>query len=82
MIGNLLVKTGTNMTYYIAVANDGPSTADLVTSDGHFTGGDNFCEFRVRHRILQLLWRPADLFDHAPQEFLRQRCRHLQYSAT
>ncbi len=31
MIGNLLVKSGTNMTYYIAVVNNGPNTADLVT---------------------------------------------------
>jgi uncharacterized repeat protein (TIGR01451 family) len=31
MVGNLVVPTGTNMTYYIGVANVGPSVADGVT---------------------------------------------------
>jgi uncharacterized repeat protein (TIGR01451 family) len=31
MAGNLLVKRGTNMTYYISVVNRGPSTANAVT---------------------------------------------------
>ncbi len=42
MIGNLLVKTGTNMTYYIAVANNGPSTADLVTLTDTLPAGTTF----------------------------------------
>jgi uncharacterized repeat protein (TIGR01451 family) len=42
MIGNLLVKTGTNMTYYIAVANNGPSTADLVTVADTLPAGTTF----------------------------------------
>ena len=42
MIGNLLVKTGTNMTYYIAVANNGPSTADTVTLTDTLPSGTTF----------------------------------------
>lgn len=42
MVGNLLVKTGTNMTYYIAVANAGPSTAEAVTITNPIPAGTTF----------------------------------------
>lgn len=42
MVSNLLVKTGNNMTYYIAVANSGPSTADLVTVTDTLPPGTSF----------------------------------------
>ncbi len=78
MLANLLVKTGTNLTYYIAVVNGGPNTADVVTITDTLPSGNDVREFRVRHRILQLHWRQADMFDHAPEEFMWQRCRYLQ----
>jgi uncharacterized repeat protein (TIGR01451 family) len=42
MVGDLLVPTGTNMTYYIAVANAGPSTADGVTLTNPVPAGTTF----------------------------------------
>ncbi len=42
MIGDLLVPTGSNMTYYIAVANTGPSTADEVTLTNPIPTGTSF----------------------------------------
>lgn len=42
MIGKLLVKTGTNMTYYISVANKGPNTADAVTLTDTLPAGTTF----------------------------------------
>jgi uncharacterized repeat protein (TIGR01451 family) len=42
MIGNLLVKTGKNMTYYIGVANNGPNTADVVTITDTIPAGTSF----------------------------------------
>jgi uncharacterized repeat protein (TIGR01451 family) len=42
MIGDLLVPTGSNMTYYIAVANTGPSTADEVTLTNPIPTGTTF----------------------------------------
>jgi len=42
MIGNLLVKTGTKMTYYIGIANNGPNTADLVTLTDTLPSGTTF----------------------------------------
>jgi uncharacterized repeat protein (TIGR01451 family) len=42
MIGNLLVKTGTNMTYYISVANKGPNTANVVTLTDTLPAGTTF----------------------------------------
>jgi uncharacterized repeat protein (TIGR01451 family) len=42
MIGNLLVKTGTNMTYYISVANKGPNTANVVTLTDTLPAGTAF----------------------------------------
>jgi uncharacterized repeat protein (TIGR01451 family) len=42
MIGNLLVKSGTNMTYLIGVANNGPNAADLVTLSDVIPAGTTF----------------------------------------
>jgi uncharacterized repeat protein (TIGR01451 family) len=42
MVGNILVKTGTNMTYYIFVANAGPNTADMVTVTDAIPSGTTF----------------------------------------
>jgi uncharacterized repeat protein (TIGR01451 family) len=42
MLGNLVVKTGKNMTYYIAVINSGPNTADLVTITDTIPAGTTF----------------------------------------
>jgi uncharacterized repeat protein (TIGR01451 family) len=42
MIGDLFVRTGTNMTYYIFVANSGPSTADVVTLTDTLPAGTTF----------------------------------------
>jgi uncharacterized repeat protein (TIGR01451 family) len=42
MIGNLLVKTGTNLTYDIFVVNSGPNTADLVTVTDTLPAGTSF----------------------------------------
>jgi uncharacterized repeat protein (TIGR01451 family) len=42
MLGNLLVKTGTNMTYYIFVANSGPNTANLVSIADTLPTGTTF----------------------------------------
>jgi len=42
MVGNVLVKTGTNLTYYIFVANSGPNTADMVTLTDAIPSGTTF----------------------------------------
>jgi uncharacterized repeat protein (TIGR01451 family) len=42
MLSNFLVKTGTNMTYYIFVANAGPNTADAVTVTDAIPSGTTF----------------------------------------
>ncbi len=42
MVGDLVVPTGTNMTYYIAVANTGPSAADEVTLTDPIPAGTTF----------------------------------------
>ncbi len=42
MIGNLFVRTGMNLTYYIAVANKGPNTANLVTITDTLPMGTTF----------------------------------------
>jgi uncharacterized repeat protein (TIGR01451 family) len=42
MLGNLLVKTGTNMTYYISVVNLGPNTANGVTLADTLPAGTTF----------------------------------------
>lgn len=42
MLGNLLVKTGTNMTYYISVVNIGPNTANGVTLADTLPAGTTF----------------------------------------
>ncbi|OLE97067.1 MAG: hypothetical protein AUG75_12680 [Cyanobacteria bacterium 13_1_20CM_4_61_6] len=42
MVGNLLVKRGTNMTYYISVVNRGPSTANGVTLMDTLPAGTTF----------------------------------------
>ena len=42
MLGNLLVKRGTNMTYYISVVNRGPSTANGVTLMDTLPAGTTF----------------------------------------
>ncbi len=42
MVGDLVVPTGTNMTYYIAVANTGPSIADEVTLSNPIPAGTTF----------------------------------------
>lgn len=42
MVGNLFVKTGTNMTYYISIVNLGPNTADLVTLTDILPAGTTF----------------------------------------
>jgi uncharacterized repeat protein (TIGR01451 family) len=42
MVGDLLVPTNTNMTYYIAVANTGPSTADEVSLADTIPAGTTF----------------------------------------
>jgi uncharacterized repeat protein (TIGR01451 family) len=42
MIGNLLVKTGTNLTYDVFVVNSGPNTADLVTVTDTLPAGTSF----------------------------------------
>ncbi len=42
MLGNLLVRTGTNMTYYISVVNIGPNTANGVTLADTLPAGTTF----------------------------------------
>ena len=42
MIGNLLAKTGTNITYYIGVANAGPNAANQVTITDAIPTGTTF----------------------------------------
>jgi uncharacterized repeat protein (TIGR01451 family) len=42
MLGNLLVRRGTNMTYYISVVNRGPSTANGVTLMDTLPAGTTF----------------------------------------
>jgi uncharacterized repeat protein (TIGR01451 family) len=42
MIGGLLVKTGTNLTYDIFVVNSGPNVADLVTVRDTLPAGTSF----------------------------------------
>ncbi len=42
MVGNVLVKTGTNMTYYIALANLGPNAANNVTITDTIPTGTTF----------------------------------------
>ena len=42
MLANLLVKTGTNLTYYIAVVNGGTSTADVVNLTDTIPSGTTF----------------------------------------
>ncbi|HEX3820841.1 MAG TPA: hypothetical protein VHW45_10930 [Candidatus Sulfotelmatobacter sp.] len=42
MLANLLVKTGTNLTYYIAVVNGGANTADVVTLTDTLPSGTTF----------------------------------------
>ena len=42
MIGNILVKSGTNLTYLIGIANNGPNTADLVTLTDTLPAGTTF----------------------------------------
>src|SRR5262249_1555805 len=42
MIANLVVKTGTNLTYYIAVVNAGPNTANVVTLTDTLPSGTTF----------------------------------------
>lgn len=42
MIGNLFVRTGMNMTYYISVVNLGPNTADAVTLTDILPAGTTF----------------------------------------
>ena len=42
MVGNILVKTGTNLTYYIFVVNAGPNTADLVQLTDAIPSGTTF----------------------------------------
>ena len=42
MVGNILVKTGTNMTYYIFVVNAGPNIADMVTVADAIPSGTTF----------------------------------------
>jgi uncharacterized repeat protein (TIGR01451 family) len=42
MIGNLVAKTGTNITYYIGVANAGPNTANQVTITDAIPSGTTF----------------------------------------
>ncbi len=78
MIGNLLVKTGTNMTYYIAVANHRAEHGNCGQPDRHFAHGNDVREFRIRDRVLQLRWQHASLFDYASNELLWQRGRILQ----
>jgi uncharacterized repeat protein (TIGR01451 family) len=42
VLGNLLVRTGTNMSYYIFVANNGPNTADVVNVTDTLPAGTTF----------------------------------------
>jgi uncharacterized repeat protein (TIGR01451 family) len=42
MIGNLFAKTGTNITYYIGVANAGPNAANQVTITDAIPSGTTF----------------------------------------
>jgi uncharacterized repeat protein (TIGR01451 family) len=42
MVGDLAVPTGTNMTYYIAVANSGPNVADEVSIADTIPAGTTF----------------------------------------
>jgi uncharacterized repeat protein (TIGR01451 family) len=42
MLANLLVKTGTNLTYYVAVVNGGPNTANAVTLTDTLPAGTTF----------------------------------------
>jgi uncharacterized repeat protein (TIGR01451 family) len=42
MIGNIAVKSGTNMTYLIGIVNNGPNTADLVTLTDTLPAGTTF----------------------------------------
>jgi uncharacterized repeat protein (TIGR01451 family) len=42
MLAGLVVKTGTNLTYYIAVVNGGPNTANAVTLTDTLPAGTSF----------------------------------------
>ncbi len=42
MLGNLLVKTGTNMTYYMFVVNGGPNAANLTMVTDNLPAGTKF----------------------------------------